>query len=211
MLEHATPTAGQRVLEIGAGTGYNAALLAHLTGSNGKVTTVDIEAFAAERARGNLQRLGFEGVNVVHGDGGLGFAPDAPYDWIVATVGVWEVPPTWMNQLTPGAKIALPLHVGTKEPELHAYTVLERHGDHLEGEVVNWFNMVTMRGGAGAHPQQPESTAAGGAGFFPQRIRVHVYGRDDEKAPRVAPLSVDGQRATKVMERSATLIKLEME
>lgn len=79
---------GQRVLEIGAGTGYNAALLAHRLGGTGAVTTVDLDAAITAAAREHLAAYGTAealAVTVVTGDGALGHPPGAPYDRVVAT------------------------------------------------------------------------------------------------------------------------------
>src|SRR6266566_5229035 len=71
---------GQRILEIGAGTGYNAAVLAKLVGEGGAVTTIDIDADVAALAREHLARAGFERVAVITGDGWRGASGNAPYD-----------------------------------------------------------------------------------------------------------------------------------
>src|SRR5262245_59188187 len=74
---------GHRVLEIGAGTGYNAALMARLVGETGKVTTVDIDEDIAARARKRLTEAGFGQVEVICADGGYGYEDSAPYDRII--------------------------------------------------------------------------------------------------------------------------------
>ena len=112
MLEAFDVKPGMRVLEIGAGSGYNAALLAHLAGKNGRVVTVDLEDLLVAKARKQLAATGFGHVEVVCGDGALGYPPGAPYDRIVATVGLPDIPPAWLEQLAPGGKVAVPLHVG---------------------------------------------------------------------------------------------------
>jgi protein-L-isoaspartate(D-aspartate) O-methyltransferase len=84
---------GQRVLEIGAGTGYNAALMAHIVGGSGEVVTVDIERDLVDAARDHLEAAGFGRVRVVLGDGGDGHPGGAPYDRIILTVGAWDVAP----------------------------------------------------------------------------------------------------------------------
>lgn len=102
---------GQNVLEIGAGTGYNAALMQHLVGDDGKVTTIELDAQVAETARANLQRVAKSEVLVVTGDGAAGYAPRASYDRIIATAGIWDVPETWVRQLKPGGILVTPLLV----------------------------------------------------------------------------------------------------
>src|SRR5262249_51837307 len=98
------------VLEIGAGTGYNAALLAKLVGQTGQVTTVDIHPDVAEQARHALAATGYGRVRVPTGDGTLGAAAPAPFDRIIVTVGPWDLPPAWLDQLAPGGRLAVPLH-----------------------------------------------------------------------------------------------------
>ncbi|MFC4010527.1 methyltransferase domain-containing protein, partial [Nonomuraea purpurea] len=83
MLEQLDVQPGDRVLEIGAGTGYNAALVAELSGPGGHVTAVDIGADIVAGARRGLTAAGFDRVKVVHGDGAAGHPEDAPYDRII--------------------------------------------------------------------------------------------------------------------------------
>ncbi|MGB8348764.1 MAG: methyltransferase domain-containing protein [Ktedonobacteraceae bacterium] len=100
MLELLDLQPGQRVLEIGTGTGYHAALLAAIVGETGQVVTVDIEADIAEKARQHLYAAGCERVQVVHGDGRQGYSAVAPYDRIIATGSSFPVPEAWDEQLT---------------------------------------------------------------------------------------------------------------
>jgi protein-L-isoaspartate(D-aspartate) O-methyltransferase len=101
---------GDHVLEIGAGTGYNAALLAELVGPTGSVTTVDIHPDVIAHARRALEDTGYQRVHLVAGDGALGDPVRAPYDKIIVTVGPWDLPPAWINQLVPGGRLVVPLH-----------------------------------------------------------------------------------------------------
>ena len=106
MLDQLDPAEGLRVLEVGAGTGYNAALLCSLLG-NGNVTTVEIDQHVADSARAALDRAGFQ-PTVVTGDGAGGYQPDAPYDRVIATYAVRRVPYAWLAQCRPGAVIVTP-------------------------------------------------------------------------------------------------------
>jgi len=97
---------GMRVLEVGTGTGYNAALLAVRTGAE-NVTSVEVDAALAGRARTSLKALGLA-VTVVTGDGALGHRPSAPYDRILSTAAVQRVPYPWVQQTAAGGGIVTP-------------------------------------------------------------------------------------------------------
>lgn len=98
---------GNRILEIGTGTGYNAALLCERLGSD-RVTTIDIDAELVDAARAALASCGYS-PTVVAVDGYLGYEPVAPYDRIIATCAVPRIPPAWRDQLFDGVLVA-PLH-----------------------------------------------------------------------------------------------------
>ncbi|MFE2108358.1 methyltransferase domain-containing protein [Kitasatospora sp. NPDC059463] len=97
---------GVRVLEIGTGTGWNAALLAHRLG-DADVVSVEYDADVARGARRNLERAGLS-PRVVEGDGREGWAEGGPYDRIIATCSVLSIPPAWLAQAAPGAVIVAP-------------------------------------------------------------------------------------------------------
>jgi protein-L-isoaspartate(D-aspartate) O-methyltransferase len=109
MLDQLGMQPGQRVLEIGAGTGYNAALISRLVSPGGSVVSIDIDADVVERARANLIGAGYPEASVVCADGADGFAVGGPYDRIIATVGVWDLAPAWLEQLAPGGRLVVPL------------------------------------------------------------------------------------------------------
>jgi protein-L-isoaspartate(D-aspartate) O-methyltransferase len=109
MLDQLDLARGQRVLEIGAGTGYNAALISHIVGPSGAVVSVDIQADLVDRAREHLASAGYPDVSVVAADGAEGYPPSAPYDRVIATVGVSDLAPAWLHQTVPGARIVVPL------------------------------------------------------------------------------------------------------
>jgi protein-L-isoaspartate(D-aspartate) O-methyltransferase len=111
MLEQLDLRPGHQVLEIGAGTGYNAALMARIVGPAGGVTAVDIDEDLVDRAAVHLAAVGARGVELVAADGALGHPPGAPYDRIVLTVGSDDVRPEWVAQLAPGGRLLLPLAV----------------------------------------------------------------------------------------------------
>ena len=90
---------GHKVLEIGAGSGYNAAVMAELVGKEGTVVTMERHPTLAEAARTNLRKAGHGEVKVLTGDGSLGHEDEAPYDRIAVTCGAPSVPRTLLDQL----------------------------------------------------------------------------------------------------------------
>lgn len=107
-LELADVRKGMNVLEIGSG-GYNSALIAEVVGPTGSTTTVDIDADVIDRARAGLQRAGYGQVDAVLADAEHGVDKHAPYERIIVTVGAWDIPPAWLEQLTPQGRIVVPL------------------------------------------------------------------------------------------------------
>ncbi|MFI8965613.1 methyltransferase domain-containing protein [Streptomyces sp. NPDC053493] len=110
MLEALDVHDGHDVLEIGAGTGYNAALLCERLGDE-HVTTIDLDEEIAESARAHLAAAGYRPA-VVTGDGSRGCPERAPYDRIMATCAVPSVPYAWLDQCRPGARVLTPLSTG---------------------------------------------------------------------------------------------------
>ncbi|MFD8597504.1 methyltransferase domain-containing protein [Kitasatospora sp. NPDC059646] len=106
MLDDLQVEPGMRVLEQGTGTGWNAALLSHRLG-DANVTTIEIDPAVSAQARTALHAAGFH-PRLVCGDGALGHPPGAPYDRIIATYGLRQVPPAWIEQTRPGGLILAP-------------------------------------------------------------------------------------------------------
>jgi protein-L-isoaspartate(D-aspartate) O-methyltransferase len=101
---------GLRVLEIGAGSGYHAAVAAHIVGPRGHVYTVERIGSLAELARGNIERAGYSStVTVVTGDGSLGLCQHAPYDRIFVACAAPDVPAPLVEQLKEGGKMLVPV------------------------------------------------------------------------------------------------------
>jgi protein-L-isoaspartate(D-aspartate) O-methyltransferase len=110
---------GARVLEIGTGSGYGAAVLSRIAA---EVYTVERVGALAEEARGRLARLGYGNVHVREGDGSLGWAEHAPYDGIVVTAGGPRVPPALLSQLAVGGRLIMPVGPGTRHQRLMRVT-----------------------------------------------------------------------------------------
>jgi protein-L-isoaspartate(D-aspartate) O-methyltransferase len=119
---------GMDVLEIGAGTGYNAAVLAEKA-RGGHVTTIEVDPAIADHARRALRRTGHpeSAVTVVTADGTLGHSDNAPYDRVIATASAMKVPHAWVAQTRPGGRIVLPLVAGFFECQ--AFLRLTVRGD----------------------------------------------------------------------------------
>lgn len=105
MLDAAQLSPRDHVLEVGAGSGYAAALMAHLARS---VVSIERHQQLAELARSRVHRLGIPNVRVVHGDGMLGYPEAAPYDVILCAAANPVVPAAWFGQLAPGGRIIMP-------------------------------------------------------------------------------------------------------
>jgi protein-L-isoaspartate(D-aspartate) O-methyltransferase len=148
MLEQAQIEPGMRVLEVGSG-GYNAALIAELTGPDGEVTTVDIDPEVTERTSRFVASASYSRVRVVLADAEAGVPEHAPYDRIVVTVGAWDVPVAWVEQLVGTGRLVAPLRMRG----LTRSVAFDREGDHLISDSARVCGFVPMRG-AGAH--QPE-------------------------------------------------------
>lgn len=116
------PVAGTRVLEIGTGSGYQAAVLAELAA---EVITIERRPELGETARRTLASLGCANITVIVGDGSLGHPPCAPYAGIVVTAGAPRVPASLKAQLADGARLVVP--VGSQEHQ--NLLVIERAGD----------------------------------------------------------------------------------
>jgi protein-L-isoaspartate(D-aspartate) O-methyltransferase len=113
MLEQLELDRGMRVLEIGAGTGYQAALMAELVGDPTLVHTVDIAGEVVTQTSELLADIGYGGIRVICADGAAGHEAGAPYDRIIATAGCPDIAPAWLRQLSPGGFALVPLlHAG---------------------------------------------------------------------------------------------------
>lgn len=142
MLDQLAVALGHRVLEIGAGTGYNAALLARLVGPEGRVVSLDLDEDVVAGAREHLAAAGESRVEVVHGDGAAGHPELAPYDRLIATVGVWDLAPAWLEQLRPDGRLVVPLDLRGVQVSV----AMEREDGHWVSRSVAPCGFMRMRG-----------------------------------------------------------------
>lgn len=126
MTDLVEPRAGAKALDVGTGSGYQAAVLAELVD---KVFSIEIIEPLADEARQRLAALGYDNVEVRHGDGYRGWPEQAPFDVIVVAAAPDHVPPALVEQLAPGGKLVLP--VGTDFQELK---VIEKSADGTVSE-----------------------------------------------------------------------------
>lgn len=205
MLAALDPQPGQRVLEIGAGTGYNAALLARLTGPTGQVVTVDIDDDLVLGARDHLRAAGCTAVQVIRADGGLGYPAAAPYDRIIITAGADDIPPAWREQLAPGGRLVIPLTLAPVDPLHNPQFLLtfEPTADYVTSVAVRQCGFMPLRGAFATEPPRllplgPQAQLYSGS---PDQVDVAAVrqalrqtGRDRSTTIRVSPRESIGLR-----------------
>lgn len=142
MSEALGPVTGTRVLEIGTGSGYQAAILAELAG---EVITIERRTELAEAARQRLAALGYKNITVLVADGSSGYAAGAPYSGIAVTAGAPQAPASLRAQLAEGARLVVP--IGS---QFHQdLVVIERRGDsfvELRGEACVFVPLIGREG-----------------------------------------------------------------
>ena len=175
MLETLDVHDGQRILEIGTGTGYNAALLAHRLGDD-NVFSVDIDPELVTTARQRLARIGRHPHLAVR-DGADGWREHAPYDRIISTCAVRRIPWSWHDQLTPGGQLLVDFKpqggnlvlLGKKVDRLEgrfttrygAFMVMRQHGNHDDGPLPPWESELPLdRERTTSAPAEPPGVAS---------------------------------------------------
>ena len=131
MTQAVRPEPDEVGLEVGAGSGYQAAVLSRLVR---KVITVEREPELAARAAETLRRLGYANVEVVTGDGTLGWPAEAPYSVILVAAAARRVPPALIDQLAEGGRMAIPVESGRRE--LQELLLIRRRDGRIFSEVL---------------------------------------------------------------------------
>jgi protein-L-isoaspartate(D-aspartate) O-methyltransferase len=141
MTEAIRPQPGEKILEIGAGSGYQAAILAQM---GAQVYTIEIVEPLAEMARQTLERLGYKNARVKSGDGFRGWPEHAPFDAIIVTCAPDKIPAPLVEQLRDGGRMIIPVGSGMNQ-EL---VLLRKKGDKIEKQSVLPVRFVPMTGEA---------------------------------------------------------------
>jgi protein-L-isoaspartate(D-aspartate) O-methyltransferase len=140
MTQAAAPKPEDRALEVGTGSGYQAAVLGRLVRS---LITLELEPALAERASETLSRLGYTNVEVAVADGSLGWPVYAPYDIILVAAASPEVPAPLIEQLAPGGRLVIPL--GRASDEHQDLRLYERKDDQLTSRSLFPVRFVPLR------------------------------------------------------------------
>ena len=140
MSESLLLTGTETVLEIGTGSGYQAAVLSHLAK---QVYSIEILPALAATARSRLGALGYDNVTVIVGDGNQGWAPESPYEAIMVTAAAPQIPPALLAQLADGGRLVLPVERGRKQHLLR----LRKNGGTVTQEDLGPVRFVPLIGG----------------------------------------------------------------
>lgn len=135
---------GDKVLEVGAGSGYAAAVIGQIAS---EVIAIERHHELVEIARKRIRQLGYDNVKIVEGDGTLGWPEEAPYDAIVAAASGSHVPKSWISQLKPGGRIVMP--VGEPHAAQSLIKVTKGEDDTLRSEDLGGVRFVPLIGAEG--------------------------------------------------------------
>lgn len=132
---------GMKVLEVGAGSGYQAAIIAKTIGNKGRLYTLEIIPELVELAKNNLEKAHISNVEVIHSDGSLGYKEKAPYDRIIVTAAAPKVPKPLLSQLKKGGILVIPVGVDAQE-----MMKITRLNGKFKKENLGMFRFVPLKG-----------------------------------------------------------------
>jgi protein-L-isoaspartate(D-aspartate) O-methyltransferase len=166
---------GQKILEIGSGSGWLAGILAHLAGPEGHVTGMEIIAPLAAQSRTDLAACGLNNVTILAQDGALGCAAAAPFDRVIITAGVWDLPAMLFEQVAPEGLLIVPVELSFSS--VCQVALLRRAAGHFVEvqSMRGWFVPLTGPSQARPRPRADEDAPAPG--------RLAIYRSDDTPAP----------------------------
>ncbi len=133
-----------RVLEIGTGCGYQAAVLSHLCS---EVYSMERLRGLHDKARDNLRHLRLANVHLLFGDGMVGYAKGAPYAGIIAAAGGEAIPQCWIDQLAVGARLVAPVSAGASSPGRQALVVIDKTPQGIRQTVMEAVHFVPLKSG----------------------------------------------------------------
>jgi len=142
MTELLEPKAGQKVLEVGSGSGYQAAILSKIVGAKGKIVTTEIVPELFDFARENLRKARIKNVDVIFSDGSEGYEKQAPYDRIIVTAGAPRVPDALKRQLKVGGRMVIPIGEDVQTMTL----LIKKARDKFETSYHGEFRFVPLKG-----------------------------------------------------------------
>lgn len=172
---------GQKVIELGTGSGWNAALMSYLVEPHGKVVSLEIIPELARATKENLKVLGVSNVEIIYGDGARGYEKEAPYDRGIFTAGAVDLPLAFHEQIKVGGKLLFVLK-GYTEADL--LILLEKKSDHFAAIKTLTCQFVPIKGEGDFEADSQSDN------ILQSRGKIRIY-------PRKGPLPEGGERVVR--------------
>ena len=172
---------GHKVIELGAGSGWNAALMGYLVEPRGKVVSLEIIPELARETRANLKKLGISNVEIILGDGAQGYQKEAPYDRGIFTAGSVDLPEAFHHQIKLGGRLLFVLKGFSEADQL---ILLEKKLDHFESIKTLPCQFVPVKG------QSDFTSDSESDDIIQSRSKIRIY-------PRKGPLPEGGRRVVR--------------